>query len=52
MFEGKIFRQVPTFMVAPQQEESGWVGNFQRPQVEDALNTQQCAAAAAFCLQT
>jgi hypothetical protein len=39
MFKGKIFRQVPTFMVAPQQEKSGGVGNFQRPQVEDALST-------------
>ena len=39
MFKCKIFRQVPAFMVAPQQEESGRVGNFQRPQVEDALNT-------------
>ena len=37
LFEGKVFRQMPAFVVAPQQVQGGRVANFQRPQVEDAL---------------
>ena len=39
LFEGEIFRQMPAFVVAPQQVQGGRIANFQRPQVEDALNT-------------
>jgi hypothetical protein len=39
LFEGKVLRQMPAFVVAPQQVQGGRVANFQRPQVEDALHT-------------
>lgn len=32
---------MPAFVVAPQQVQGGRIANFQRPQVEDALNTHR-----------
>lgn len=38
--EGKIVRQMTAFMVSPEQPERLRVMNLERPQVEDALDTE------------
>lgn len=35
--KGEVFRQVSALVVAAQEEESQWIGHFQREEVKDTL---------------
>lgn len=41
LFEGEILCQMSTFMVSPQKKECLWVEDFQRPQVQHALEAER-----------
>ena len=37
-FEREVISQMPTFMVSSEEEQSVWIPDFERPQVQHALH--------------